>query len=194
MNEYKNYKAVRNTVWKCLIDNHIQELPVKTSTLANNYRVKIIAYKDAHFLVQRMQAAQQLSPDGFCVCDRGYFTIYYNETAYRPRLRFTIAHELGHILMGHPLTRNNIRTFNVNSEWEADIFASRLLAPACILHEIHALDAETIACVCDISYQAAKIRAQRMATLEQRNAWYKSPLEIQVIKQFGNYISSFNLF
>ena len=48
--------------------------------------------------------------------------------------------------------------------------------------------AEKIAEICNISIQAAKHRAERMAILEARNKYYLHPLERQVRKQFEDYI------
>lgn len=71
------------------------------------------------------------------------------------------------------------------------MFAIRLLAPACILYEIGAVTAEQIMQVCNISYSAASIRAERMQELEQRNKWYLDPLERQVKEQFQDFINSY---
>ena len=63
-----------------------------------------------------------------------------------------------------------------------------LLAPACVLHEIHAFTPEQIRIVCNISTAAAKIRAERMKELERRNKYYLHPLERQVKAQFEEFI------
>ena len=82
------------------------------------------------------------------------------------------------------------RTFEKRDkeEQEADMFATRLLAPACVLHELHATTAEQIAEVCNISMPAAEKRAERMAVLEARNKYYLHPLERRVREQFADYI------
>ena len=76
-------------------------------------------------------------------------------------------------------------------EQEADMFAARLLAPACVLHELHATTATEIAKICNISMQAAKNRAERMQVLEARNKYYLHPLEQQVRKQFEDFIKEY---
>ena len=55
-------------------------------------------------------------------------------------------------------------------------------------------DARRIAKICNISLEAATYREKRMKELELRNAWYLNPLEIEVHKQFDNFIKywSFN--
>lgn len=57
-------------------------------------------------------------------CDDKYI-IVYNDNKPPNRIKFTIAHELGHILLGHLDERNN----QYSKEYEADTFASNLLAP-----------------------------------------------------------------
>lgn len=69
------------------------------------------------------------------------------------------------------------------------MFARDLLAPACVLHELQALTAAAISDLCDISLEAATYRAERIAELERRNAFYLHPLERQVKEQFTNFIN-----
>ena len=110
------------------------------------------------------------------------------------RIRFTLAHELGHILLGHltaaePVTRRNLGDMENGDTWEtaANIFASRLLAPAIVLHRLEITRAEDISNLCGLSMQAARIRAKRMAALEARSAWLRSPMERQVDSQFDKF-------
>ena len=71
---------------------------------------------------------------------------------------------------------------------QANIFASRFLAPASVLHALHVHSAEEIAAICGLSRQAAQIRLERLRELEKRNKWILSPLEQQVIQQFTPFI------
>ena len=75
-----------------------------------------------------------------------------------------------------------------DNESEANVFARDLLAPACVLHELKAFTARDIANLCNISLESASYREQRMRDLEARNAWYLHPLEIEVRKQFDDFI------
>lgn len=60
------------------------------------------------------------------------FVIMYNDTVYSyNRKRFTIAHELGHCLLGHNLNRR----YDVQ-EKEANYFAKRLLVPLPLVDKI----------------------------------------------------------
>jgi len=124
---------------------------------------------------------------------KGKFYIIYKDSEPHERCRFTVAHELGHIFLGHLLIAESAcayRTFAARNDIEssANVFARDLLAPACILHELGVQSAEDIAKLCDISLEAGRIRAARIRLLEKRGAWYKSPLERKVRKQFENSI------
>ncbi len=182
---YGSYKNVRNAVWKVFIDFNITELPVSVNQLAKQLGINIIKNSDIHKL--------QNDERGMTVYINGHWYIIFDDTEPVPTCRFTVAHELGHILLGHMMTKTpQYRTFTVKNDTEqsADMFAVRLLAPACVLHELNALNANEIADLCNISISSAKYRAERMAILEKRNAWYFHPLERKVYKQFESFINS----
>lgn len=68
------------------------------------------------------------------------------------------------------------------------MFASRLLAPACVLWALDARTPEEIASLCKISHQAAAFRAERMELLYRRGKFLASPLERKVYEQFSKFI------
>lgn len=91
------------------------------------------------------------------------------------RQRFTAAHELGHIMLGHvgkyKLVNREPSPNDNPIEQAANVFASRLLAPACVLWGCNIHTADEIAVNCKISRQAAEYRAARMEILYKRNAF-----------------------
>ncbi len=181
--EYGKYKNIRNAAWQCLIDYQITELPVKISEVAKKAGVSILKNSKAHELKE--------NESGKAIFQNSRFYIVYNDFEILARCRFTIAHELAHIFLGHVLVDEvKYRTFEKRNEEEeaAEMFAVRLLAPACVLHELQVLTPEAIQRVCNISYTAAKIRAERMQILEKRNMYYSHPLERQVRQQFDEFI------
>lgn len=62
--------------------------------------------------------------------------LYNDEIETQGRIRWTLAHELGHIVLGH-LTQSHV------NEIEANCFASQLLLPSCILKELMKKGADT---------------------------------------------------
>lgn len=182
---YGKYKNVRDAVWQCLIDFNVIELPIDIVKIAKVLGIKVI----------KNSIVNWLEPDesGVTVIQDVQWYIVYDDTQSKQRCRFTIAHELGHILLGHTLKNGrHARTFDLSKpeiETEADVFASRLLAPACVLWALDLHTPTGIAKLCDISYQAAEIRAKRMDILYKRNKFLLSPLERQVYRNFEKFIN-----
>ena len=116
--------------------------------------------------------------------------VFFDSSLPTGRQRFTVAHEIGHLILGHvgrgmATVENREPTETERAEeQQANQFAARLLAPAYVLHEIAAITPEAIQELCGISRQAAEFRAERTQELERRNRYYSHPLEQQVLKQF----------
>ena len=132
--------------------------------------------------------------DGLSTIINGKAWIFVSDQASPERQRFTAAHELGHIMLGHVgqyelVNREPSRGDNP-IEQAANVFASRLLAPACVLWALNAHTPEEIAKLCQISRQAAAYRAERMKILYDRNRFLYSPLERKVYAQFQNFIEA----
>ncbi len=183
---YGKYKSARNASWQVLIDYNINCLPVKVSYIAKRADIKILK-NSKYKILNKNQIGLS-----FKQADKWY--IVYDDSVSTERARFTIAHELGHIFLGHELLLSRNTIYNKEKpaeETEADIFASRLLSPACVLWALDLHNADEISKICNISYEAASYRAKRMKILYERNKFLLSPLERQVYKNFQPYIEQF---
>lgn len=129
------------------------------------------------------------------------FLIVYDERiGYDKRIRWTIAHEIGHIVLGHlidfdktalnrgGLTENEYKVL----EAEAHYFACELLSPKTIIRRFRQLigDANGIAALCDISYDAAVIRIKELARLDFD---YYEP-ENAILRNFFGYLELHGLY
>lgn len=186
LKSYGLYKKVRDASWQILIDNRIDALPVDIIRIATNNEITVLKNSEANELRDGEIGASIY--DG-----NDWYIVYEDKIESIGRKRFTIAHELGHIFLGHPLIAGyHARTININipsTENEADIFASRLLSPSCVLWGLNLHSAEKIAEVCKISLQSAQIRADRMRVLYKRDKFLISPLEQKVYEQFKEFIN-----
>ena len=180
--DYRKYKISRDLAWEILLREGVCELPVSTSRLCRQMGVNL-AYGEPG-----------VGNDGFSTVVNGTMYIVIRQGMNAGRTRFTVAHELGHILLGHVGTYNLVNREPSKSdnpiEHEANVFASRLLAPACVLWGCGVRTAEEIAELCNIGLQAAKIRSERMEVLYERNKFLTSPLERKVYSQFLPFIYS----
>ena len=172
---YGKYRHTRNATWKCLIDYNILSLPVKILKITNKSKIKVIK----NTLANKLPNSQK----GQSYITNNEVIIIYDDTLPKTVIRYTVAHELGHIFLGHDLLHPTISMEN-----EANSFALRLLAPACVLWGLDLHEPRQIATICDISLQTAKIRAERMKILYKRNKFLTSPLEKQVYENFKGFI------
>lgn len=185
-NNYGKYKEVRDATWQILIEYNVKTLPINPVTLANIMGIKVYQNKDVHILEENQLAISMLT-------DKNEWFIVYDESiTNKGRRRFTLAHELGHIVLGHQLVEKyHARTFDTKKldiEKEADSFAIRLLAPACVIWGLKLDSPVKISEMCGISFEAATNRYERIKILEKRNKFLTSPLEKQLFSQFEDYI------
>lgn len=211
INNYLGYKKARDAAWQLIIDMNINELPVKVSTIIRQLGIGLYNYQDNVEFIQKLKLDTiAKSSDGFTLFVNNQYKVFYDNTKPVARIRFTLGHELGHIICKHEFqltaesyitTRNTEPSLKDNPiETEANIFASRLLAPACVLHELKLFTPDEIAEYCCISQQAAEFRCNRLLLLEERNkqfikekgygCYYISDLEKQVKEQFSEYINN----
>lgn len=136
---FKNYEYDKNTL-----------SPINLKKLCATLNITLIPYDNKSEL-------NYISVDGFSKMKNNKFYIFFNKNKHQHRIKFTIAHEIGHILLNH---FNDISTIIANSgideqkEWEANMFARLLLAPPKITTK---LKDEEIAEKLNISKEMAKI-------------------------------------
>ncbi len=193
---YLNYRKSRDLSWRVLIDNNVTRLPVSVSRICKNLGVSVISYKKGYEII-KTAGLEEICEQNDGMTFMG--SIFYNNECKIERQRFTIAHELCHILM-HTESKYNLEPSSGDPfiEKEANIFASRILAPACVLWGIGVTTDEEICRICGISLAAAKFRMKRLNALYERekiflnernkSCFLMSPLEKKVYEQFYDYI------
>lgn len=192
---YDYYKKARDMSWRVLLECGINQLPVNLGSIADHYGIKITLYSKTE-LIQVFQSDALLG-DGFIVNSDGQKQIFINDKIKnRPRRRFTLAHELGHAVMNHNTGTIHYRNSEFDNEsspdeLQANVFARDILMPATALAALDIHTPEEIMTLCDISYQSAKIRAERLELLYQRNKFNSHPLERQVREQFDDFIRNY---
>lgn len=207
--EYHIYRQSRDTAWQILLQTGAKELPIQLDVVCKLLGIRTRSYTRAYTLMEKMELLHLTQKtDGFTYHEAGGHIIFLHTTLPIPRQRFTVAHELGHIVLGH-VARGHYTLRNREpdardspDEQAANAFAARLLAPACVLHFAGIKTAEQIEQTCNISKQAAQYRAERLAILKKRqgvflqqfgkSCFFRSELEHDVYLQFTEYIETKN--
>ena len=199
-NSYGLYRNVRNASWKFLIDFNICELPIDVFKICEQLNIQIKSYEELPEIISIIgQQGRTVDEEGFCMLfDKNWFIFYKNDYRSYANINFVILHELAHILLGHKtriesnngkILYTNKKNMNSQLEKEADMFAIRIMSPACVLKELNLHTPEEIMEVCRLPYIYAEKRAQRIEELYKRNMFYKQPLEMKVREQFSPFVS-----
>lgn len=192
---YKDYQNVRDAAWKILLDCKIDRLPVDLNLICRTLGVRTASYQSAEALIRKRNLSEIVArSDGLSFFAGDIPVVLYNRACSPERARFTVAHELGHIVLRH-VSPGTVTTVNREpsphdnpQETAANQFAVRLLAPACVLWGLDLHTPEEIARVCHISMQSAEFRASRMDALYARNKFLTSSLERRLYQQFLPFI------
>ena len=190
---YESYKKARDLSWEILLKADITSLPVDLSKVLKAVDVKAILYCDAFF---DTDSPRLRGSDGFVTKIGGKKAIYLNEEkGTTQRRRFTMAHEIGHIVLDHPINPIIYRNSEIDEgqkpeEVQANVFARDLLMPAGVLAKLHVTTVDEIMRICNVSRISAQIRLERLTELYKRNKFGTHPLERQVISQFSDFIKN----
>ena len=192
---YQIYKNSRDKAWDALIRCKIDSLPVNLMLIAKHYNIKVVKYSESKY-VQELNIPDTVGFSLYKPILRKHIIYYNDNVESNGRIRFTIAHELGHCLLGHNTKgHTNYRNSEIDNkddpnETAANIFARDILMPATVLHSLGVNSPEQISRLCNVSMQSAEIRFKRLLELNARNMFNRHPLERQVYNQFKDYIDS----
>ena len=154
MNKEKVYNITSNFI----SENKLFQYPIDLFSLCKIYDWKIKYYNK-----KDNKEFFQISTDGFVVQNNNKYIIFLNKDMLLSRQRFTIAHEIGHIILGH----HNLDGYNLiaNSgldtdvEQEANMFARLILCPPQITRYLPK-NANCISNLFKVSKQMAELTLQ----------------------------------
>ncbi len=154
------YDEIRSIVADLIEDWDISVYPLSVWQLVHRMGIQLIPYSE---LPEQLRTKViTYWPDAITIYPADFNPartfILYNENLERERIRFTVAHELAHLILMHPSTGKE------QYEHEADIFANYLLAPTPLVLRDSDLDIETIHDDFQVSYSCAwsiKDRAEK---------------------------------
>jgi Zn-dependent peptidase ImmA (M78 family) len=154
------YDEIRSAVADLIEDWGISTYPFSIWSLLRKMGIRVIAYSSLPSETRDNLCSK--SEDAFTVYPPDFnpnrTVIFYNdEIRDRERIRFTLAHELGHLILMHPDIYDEVY------EHEADIFANYFLVPAPLLLEYSEIDYAVVHGDFAVSYSCAASACDRAA-------------------------------
>lgn len=147
------YKKISCYVEKLLKDLAINELPVEPVDIARKRNIIVIKYCDSC-----IDEANFLGLKGFSFILDNDKMVYYNSNRPIRKVRFTLAHEIGHCELGHLKNGKTYYSFargkSSVEEWEANAFAMNLLMPYFLIKEMET--EKEIAKACKVNIQVVR--------------------------------------
>ncbi|WP_054876432.1 ImmA/IrrE family metallo-endopeptidase [Oxobacter pfennigii] len=201
------YSLIKRIVYNLLKASEITSLPVDiekiNSHIKKNIKCRLIPYS-MHMKKFNLTITEMIryadSKDG-CTdysVKKDSYLIYYNDININEsnRIRWTIAHELGHVMLGHHKLSDKTRIFRSKLsdkeygilESEANYFASSLFAPPIILNALEVKSASDIQSYCQLSNEASINRFNSYKKWKANQ--FFSAEDIKVIALFFNFIHS----
>lgn len=210
MSTYRRYQEARDAAWRTLLHFQVDALPVDVEAITGKMGLAVLPFPAAQEAA-RLAGLIARAGSGPCVSLRiqGVWQIFLRPGCLDEReRRFALAHELGHLVLRHETyaLAPGVRAFRGREnagdlleapeeldDYAADIFALRLLAPACVLHALGTDTPGGVAALCGLPPRAAAMRAERLELLARRDAFFTHPLEKQVWAQFQPFLQAMRL-
>lgn len=148
------YEIIKQMIIQLFIQHDIRSIPIDCFEICAKMDIKLKPY--SRLTKEALSKAMATSKDGFCLLLEepiGQFSynqwyIFYNDHQSHERIRFTLMHEIGHIVLDHT-------EHSELAESEANFFAKYALAPPPLIHKIQPEDYMDVAKRFDLSQECA---------------------------------------
>ncbi len=204
----KRYREIRDAAGLVLVEHSDGRMPVMPRAIFEHMGgCRVVAYsqyEQQHLARHSLQAAGVFASRDACTLyerETGRCLVLYDDgdNALRVpgRLRWTLAHEMGHVVLGHLKDHDGAR-FDLGGlpeesyrrlEREADYFAAMLLAHPALLRACAIASADQLQGFCGLSQPAAQARFAQL----RRSVIAPSAVDALVEKHFEQVIWERNL-
>lgn len=199
---YKHIKYITNNIF---ISYKLNSYPIDLFLLFKNFKnCRIVSYSThmKKFSLTEEETISYFGSDEGCTIynplkDR--YIIFYNDLdsyfKVPERIRWTLAHELGHVLLEHHKLSDKTKIFRSTlsddeyswMETEANRFASLLLANPIILDRLNISSETDIKKYCNISLEASTYRYESLLKWQKNR--YTTKYDLIILKQFENFLN-----
>ncbi len=176
---------VSSVAHRFIIENQINKLPINIKSLIKNNGWALVPYNKTNKYIKNVDPCLFKNNWGFTLHHLDKFVIFYDTSVSIESQRFTLAHEIGHIMLSHFVAATN------KIEIEANIFACKILMPMCVLYKCNAINQSEISKLCMVSYSAATYSCNRYSEILKNGNYNISKLEYKIVSQFKQFINNY---
>ena len=171
-----NYHDILVKILDVYRDCEVQSFPIDCYSILRHYGYRIFTYQNIRDINERLyQYCRNYSEDAFRYGAKRI--IAYDENKSPFRIRFSIMHELGHIMLGHS------RECAYN-EQQANFFASNILAPRMAIHFAQCRNEDDVSSVFQISREAGSYAFQNYRLWKESAAREVSDVDEAMYRHF----------
>lgn len=181
-----DHNVITTKAYEAIMFSGLNTLPIDPFkiTSAGKYNILVVSYFDFAKLygAEFLEVSDKLRDGLALMCGAHHFILYDSE-AYEPRKRFTLFHEIGHIILGH-------KKQGKTEENEADFFAGQLIIPNALLNEIkkrgYSFDEKFMTENFNVSQASASNRMQFI----RRYGIHSNEFDDIIVTQFMNFLNA----
>ena len=174
----KRYDQIQEHANRLLITYSDLQFPIDLNIIMSQIPgVVLRMYSSASEDEKRL--LNMISEDGFTLTMDDMYIVWINDDVFEERLRYSMAHELGHIVLGHFCKDDLSKEIQ---EAEANFFAHRLLAPMWAISQLSCKEPWNVSYQFGISMECAYYRVKNYT---QWSFWGSVMTEIEKIMSFA---------
>lgn len=167
-----NYLEIRLSILGVFREREIDSFPIDCYAMIEKYGLKHKSYNSQS--VKKKEKCLMVSDDAFTLKK----TVFYNDDMPTGRIRFSLMHELGHLVLNHTEPRNE------KQETEANYFASNILAPRMAIHYAKCKNLKDVSKAFGMTYEAADYAFQDYRRWHRRAVYKMSELDKAMYMHF----------
>lgn len=170
------HDSIKDSVVETLKRADIRTLPVDLNRIAVACACEAVTYEQA----ESMGLSPDYALDGYTIYSDGIYFVLFDADRPPRRIRWTLAHEIGHIRLDHA------NKPSPQADREAQYFAEQLLMPLAVIVRMGAETARDIAVLCNVSEDAAENRVRDVARHKAYASQYGyTKYDRAFLQQFG---------
>lgn len=179
---YPDYKTATNEAYRMIAERDCFSIETNVFAIAEQLEnCRLFSYGAANFIYNMpMDSMLATSEYGFSIKKNGKRIIYYNEKMPLSCIRFTLAHEIAHAVLGHQDEDDQA------AEREANCFARNLLCPVPVSDALKLEYESDYVSVFNVSYNMAHVTV----TWRSSDAHY---IEKKYVSAIGDKLYAYNM-